>query len=219
MERSYICPHCGTKTAFSILPLVRADVKVFEEQTDNGETKFKVSDAIRCSFTVQKLRTEKDRFVSVCLNCEKFIYWEDGRIAYPMAKGIEPVKDMPEDAKEFFTEAQSIISLSPRAACALLRVCLELLVDHAGKNLPGFYKKMPLIEKINLLGVRPDVLDMLHACRAICNEFCHPGEINLKNEDTPEIAKDLSVLLNYLVDIWITPANLADRLKEIIKRR
>lgn len=140
-------------------------------------------------------------------------------MVYPIPRGMEAAEDMPEKAKEFFNEAQSIITLSPRAACALLRICLELLVNFAGEGKAGFNKKRPLIDRINMLGTSADILDLLHTCRVTGNEFSHPGEINLENEDTPEIAENLSLLINALVGIWISPAILAQKLKDKVGKK
>ena len=140
-------------------------------------------------------------------------------MVYPITRGMEAAEDMPEKAKEFFDEAQSIIALSPRAACALLRICLELLVNFAGEGKAGFNKKRPLIDRINMLGASADILELLHVCRVAGNEFSHPGEINLGNEDTPEIAENLSELINALVGIWISPAILARKLKDKVGKK
>ena len=131
-------------------------------------------------------------------------------MVYPIPRGMEAAEDMPEKAKEFFNEAQSIITL---------RICLELMVNFAGEGKTGFSTKRPLIEKINMLGASTDILDLLHACRIVGNEFSHPGEINLGNEDTPEIAHNLSQLINALVGIWISPAILARKLKDKVGKK
>lgn len=162
---------------------------------------------------VAEILPDSEAVITQCQSCEELIFWEYEEMVYPIPRGIEAAEDMPEKAKEFFDEAQSIIALSPRAACALLRICLELLVNFAGEDKPGFNKKRPLIERINTLGASADIVDLLHACRVAGNEFSHPGEINLGNEDTPEIARNLSALINALVGIWISPAILARKLK------
>ncbi len=168
---------------------------------------------------VAEVFPHKEAVISQCQACDGLIFWECEEMVYPIPRGMEAAEDMPEKAKEFFNEAQSIITLSPRAACALLRICLELLVNFAGEGKAGFNKKRPLIDRINMLGTSADILDLLHTCRVTGNEFSHPGEINLENEDTPEIAENLSLLINALVGIWISPAILARKLKDKVGKK
>ncbi len=181
--------------------------------------KVRRADAPLTIYDVAEVFPPEEVLTTQCKACERLIFWEHEEIAYPIPKGIEAAEDMPEKAKEFFDEAQSIIALSPRAACALLRICLELMVNFAGEGKTGFSKKRPLIEKINMLGASTDILDLLHACRIVGNKFSHPGEINLGNEDTPEIAHNLSQLINALVGIWISPAILARKLKDKVGKK
>lgn len=218
MSNSYKCPHCGAFTAFDPLPIIS---KVKPSITRNniyeriglgngyGDESVSVED-------VAEVFAPDEAFVTRCQACRQLVFWANREIAYPIPKGIEAAEDMPEKAKEFFDEAQSIIALSPRAACALLRICLELLVNFAGENKPGFNKNRPLIDRINMLGASADILELLHTCRVAGNEFSHPGEINLENEDTPEIAENISELINALVGIWISPAILAGKIKDRI---
>lgn len=175
--------------------------------------KVRHADAPLTIYDVAEVFPPEEVLTTQCKACERLIFWEHEEIAYPIPKGIEAAEDMPEKAKEFFDEAQSIIALSPRAACALLRICLELLVNFAGEGRAGFNKKRPLIDRINMLGASADILELLHVCRVAGNEFAHPGEINLENEDTLEIAENLSELINALVGIWISPAILAGKIK------
>lgn len=222
MERSYICPHCGARTSFVVYPVAIANGAMvgvdttYDTLTGTTNSKMTVLGNVTNPNGGPFIQYFSNRFVTSCLSCEKFSYWENGQIKYPLTKGILASKDMPPNAAEFFREAQDVISLSPRAACALLRICLEILVNYAGEDKQEFDKSKPLYDRINKLGVSSDILELLHACRVAGNEFSHPGVINLKNEDTPEIAHNLSELINALVGIWIAPTILAKKLKKQI---
>lgn len=56
----------------------------------------------------------KEDFICVtkCLGCARPVLWIENEIVWPTPKGILPVEEMPQDAKEIFKEAQSIINLS-----------------------------------------------------------------------------------------------------------
>ena len=130
MPESYKCPHCGTLTMF-VLKLVVSSYperretaplnNFYESQSDGLE--YRGNNGLFHFFHPKRV------FVTECCSCGNLVFWENGEIQYPVRNGIIPAEDMPEDAKEVFNEAQAIIALSPRAACALLRVCLERIVD------------------------------------------------------------------------------------------
>ena len=131
--------------------------------------------------------------ITKCIECSRPILWHKNRIVWPVPKGLPPQEKMPPEAKKFFKEAQEIIYISPRAACALLRVALELLVNHVGKlNDPdGFNEKSRLIDRINSLGLDSRTKELLHTCRVTGNEFEHPGVFYVEVKDTLLIAEVL----------------------------
>lgn len=191
---SYVCPHCGTKTFSDIHPV---------KSQETYETRFYGDDYL-C--------------ITECLSCKKPVLWYKEAIVWPLKQGILPVEEMPEDAKEIFQEAQNILSLSPRAACALLRISLELLVNYAGRleNPEGFKEKARLIDRIESLGASAHIKELLHVCRVIGNEYAHPGVINMEGSDNLEMAQILSRLINQLVEIWVKPYLDAQRAKELL---
>ena len=213
MERSYTCPHCGAKTAFSIFPVVdaiNADISIdtlIDTITGSKEVKFRVVGYPSIPGGGSCFKYHPHRFVTCCLSCGKFSYWDNGKIAFPIRTGILPSPDMPDNAAEVFREAQAIISLSPRAACALLRVCLEMIADWYGENqnVEGFDKSEMLYKKIHKIGISPAFQQIAKACRIAGNEHAHSGEIDLSGEDSYEIAEAMSRMINSLVNTWITP--------------
>ena len=213
MPSSYICPHCGTKTVFVVCPVVEGtNAKVcnepsFDTVTGKSFDNFRISGNVFNRSGGSDIHYHPDRFVTCCLSCEKFSYWENGRLAFPLRSGILPAPDMPEDAKEVFNEAQAIIGLSPRAACALLRVSLERIVDWYGENenVKGFKKSDKLYKKIETIGISQAFQRICNACRLAGNEHAHSGEIDLSGEDSFEIADAMSRMINSMVNTWITP--------------
>lgn len=168
--------------------------------------------------------SDKDQsgiYTSWCLHCEKATLWESQKIVYPLT-GIfpPPHEDLPEDIKEIYNEAGSIANTSPRAACALFRVAIEMLLNHIGKegNINGNIKK--LVKE----GLHPKFQKILDILRVTGNNAVHPGIIEF-DKKTP--IASFYEWINMVTDILITqPAeidriydNLPEKDREAIENR
>ena len=70
--------------------------------------------------------------VSLCAKCENATLWLDEKIIYPTARMGPPANsDLPDNVKEIYEEASAIARLSTRAACALLRLAIEMLLKRS----------------------------------------------------------------------------------------
>lgn len=170
---SFICPHCRAYTSMNWHSVNPAFM---------GNT-----------FPLEKIA------ISSCMNCRELSVWMNGKMIYPEASKIEPNKNMPTKAKKFFSEAQSIIGRSPRAASALLRLSLEEIVNSlngTGKN---------LVEKIDSLALPEDMMTLFNACRLYGNQASHPGVIDFNEPNSIEVAYNLSNLINVIVELKISP--------------
>ena len=144
--------------------------------------------------------------VAQCIDCKKFSVWIEQKMVYPSIRGIVPHEDMPEHARKLFNEAQDVIGKSPRSACALLRLCLEQLVDYlggSGKNLR---------ERIESLNLPPDLNEIFKACRIVGNQAVHPGIIEFNEPEGKELAFILSGFINLIVSFLISPRIQAQRI-------
>lgn len=141
--------------------------------------------------------------VSICTHCNNRTYWLKDKMIYPDESPVESVHpDLPEDCVKEYNEARSIFSRSPRAAAALLRLCVQKLMPHigeSGKNINNDIKS--LVNK----GLSPLVQKALDYCRVIGNNSVHPGEIVVN--DSPDIAQKLFAMINYTVEDRITRPN------------
>ena len=144
---------------------------------------------------------------SCCVHCEKWTYWYGDRMVVPAEAPVEPPhEDLPEDCIAEYTEAREIFARSPRAAAALVRLCIQKLMPHLGekgKNINDDIKG--LVAK----GLPVMVQQALDYCRVVGNNAVHPGEIDLN--DTPEVAHRLFEMTNFIVEDRITrPREVAE---------
>lgn len=118
----------------------------------------------------------------------------------PNASQAEPMHhDLPEDCQSDYEEARDIVGRSPRGAVALLRLCLEKLLKHLGQEGKSINDA---IKALVADGLSPLVQQALDICRVVGNNAVHPGELDIK--DTPEIAHQLFMMINYIVEDRIT---------------
>jgi hypothetical protein len=110
-----------------------------------------------------------------------------------------PSQDMPDDVKEDYNEARSVLSRSPRSSSALLRLAVQKLcidLGGTGKNLNEDIGT--LVKK----GLPLQVQQALDVLRVIGNNQVHPGILDVR--DDPETAAALFGLINMIVEVMIT---------------
>ena len=133
--------------------------------------------------------------VSLCAKCENATLWLDEKIIYPTARMGPPVNsDLPDNVKEIYEEASAIAGLSARAACALLRLAIEMLL----KDLGFLKEKRNINDSIGELvraGVDQRVQQLLDVVRVTGNNAVHAGTIDF-NDFT-----DVSILFNLINNI------------------
>lgn len=129
-----------------------------------------------------------------CVACGKFSLWVDGQRVWPARSGVKPSKHMPDDVRVPFEEAQSISNTSPWAACALLRICLERLVEHLGGEGKNLY------QRIESLDLAADEKPLWDAIRRIGNDAAHEGLFPYDGSVTVDVANVVSGFVNLLVE-------------------
>lgn len=151
-------------------------------------------------------------FISKCFSCNQISIWLHERLIYPKVDIKEkPNADMPEDIKRDFEEASSIVDLSPRGACALLRLVVQKLCLHLGGEGKNINDDIALLVKN---GLNEKIQKSLDIVRVIGNEAVHPGELDLK--DNVETAKTLFVIVNHIVDSQISQPIKIDLIYSIL---
>lgn len=213
---SYTCPHCGTKTVAQIHRVIETELEPFDvyKYVKNNPG---YADRNVTLEDVAKVYDPDFICITHCLDCGKPVLWREGGIVWPTPKGIAPVEEMPAAAKEFFEEAQSILYLSPRSACVLLRLSLEKICDEL-KVEPG-----NLFTRIEKLPLSPRLKQLFHICRKIGNEGAHGSvfDFSITNPEALELAQASSSFINRLTsEIFTTEKELAyyeGRIDEIKK--
>ena len=154
--------------------------------------------------------------VLLCPNCEQINFFEqrtfveesytigkneiqpvDTRRLYPLIDSIIPTPhvDLPDELRQDYMEALGVYPISPRAACALLRLLIQKLCKALGGKGEIINKDIAYLVSIGL----PDHLQQsLDVIRVVGNNAVHPGQINL--DDNPEIAENLFKLTNLIVE-------------------
>ncbi len=138
--------------------------------------------------------------MSECEHCDEASYWFRSRLIVPSDAPVPPAhEDLPEDCRQDYEEARDIVSRSPRAAAALLRLCIQKLLVHIGGDGKNINSDIGRLVKEGLPEVVQQALDY---CRVVGNNAVHPGEIDLN--DSSEITASLFEMINFIVQERIT---------------
>ncbi|PQO29097.1 hypothetical protein C5Y96_15180 [Blastopirellula marina] len=145
--------------------------------------------------------------VSFCFHCSEPAFWYNSNVIFPDISTAElPNGDLPDDIREDFDEARSILGRSPRGAAALLRLAIQKLCIHLGQ--PG----KNINDDIKALvanGLSPSVQMALDSVRVIGNDAVHPGTIDLR--DNRDTATTLFRLVNFVAAKMISePKEVSD---------
>ena len=136
--------------------------------------------------------------VSICVHCKNPTFWLDEKIIYPPMHSAPPANnDLPDSVKVVYDEASAIANQSPRAACALLRLAIEILLKELGET-DGIYEGIKnLVKK----GLDQRIQQSLDIVRVTGNKAVHPGEIIF--DDTTDV-HTLFQLINVIANTLIT---------------
>lgn len=140
-------------------------------------------------------------YLSDCFVCKKVAVWVGDRLRFPLvnAEVPEPNEDLPDDIRRDYAEAGEIVSASPRAAAALLRLAIEKLCAHLLESDDTINK---MIGELVKRGLNPMIQRALDVVRVIGNEAVHPGSIDLR--DDQQTAMQLFGLVNLIAEQMIT---------------
>lgn len=212
----FTCPHCGVTCVFESqkIPKLYKGAKTLRIHRGYDDH-FETAEPIDFFEFYEPL----EYLVKICTHCKKITLWENGEMVYPTGTAIQPSEYIPEAIANVFQEAQSITNLSPRAACALLRVCLEKLAVSAGGQ------GKDLVTKVESLGLSPRMKKLADACRITGNEAVHGDyfDLDIPKEEAIADARSLSRFINRLSEEFFgleaDAAEMIEKMNEAKKLR
>lgn len=150
-----------------------------------------------------------DEYVaSRCDHCSEFTLWHDKKIMFPRQISVEAVNDdASEEVKNLYNEAALILGDSPRAAAALLRLALQVLLGEIGGKGENINTDIAAIVKG---GADDQVQKALDILRIFGNSGSHPGKINIK--ENSELVKKMFGLINFVITKMISQRKEIDGL-------
>ena len=155
-----------------------------------------------------------------CYKCKKKSLWRKemhvdplvgavGFMIYPDTGNAPfPVEDMPEDVKADYMEAASIFSKSHRGGAALLRLALQKLLKHLGKEGKNINDDIRALAGDGFLPAK--VIQVADTLRITGNNAVHPG--TMSDEDFDDVAEKMFDLINFIVRKAITEPKELDEL-------
>ncbi|NAX48818.1 DUF4145 domain-containing protein [Photobacterium halotolerans] len=161
---------------------------------------------------------------SSCSRCDEDTIWKvtdfDSQktpktavILYPdHGESPQPEQDMPDAVKMDYMEAASILTKSPRAAAALLRLGLQRLCIHLGEKGKNIDEDIRELAKKNILP--PAVIRVADTVRIAGNNAVHPGKMS--DDDVDNIAGKMFFLLNFIVKKGISEPKEIEELYQMM---
>lgn len=135
---------------------------------------------------------------SICSHCGEPTLWLSEKIIYPPGQGFPPANsDLPDEMKDIYSEAGTIAQQSPRAAAALLRLAIEVLLQHLGEKGTINDGIKNLVKK----GLDPQIQQALDIVRVTGNNAVHPGQIVF--DDITDV-HPLFEMINIIAEALIT---------------
>jgi len=161
--------------------------------------------------------------LSQCEHCNKVAIWYDKNLVQPLKSSAPLAHELlPNYVKNHYEEASKVLSISPIASCALLRLTVEKIVDSLVPGSGNLNKKIGTLVKN---GLSEDIQKALDSVRVIGSNALHPLQMDL--QDDPKTAQVLFDLINIIVESTIAKKNkisdifkrLPDSQKDAIKKR
>jgi hypothetical protein len=145
---------------------------------------------------------------SVCRRCGESAWWVWDQMVFPVFSSSPLAHpDMPESVADDYKEARTVVSLSPRGACALLRLALQKLCVELGESGQNINDDIASLVKKGLL---PQIQQSLDVLRVIGNNAVHPGLLDLKDDTDTALA--LFGAMNVVVEQLISAPKHAEAL-------
>lgn len=193
--KSFTCPYC------------RAFAQQNWDHTEIGDNLYQDTKILKNREFKNVEQMEDSISLSTCQSCGKYHIWHKNVMIVPKISTINmPIDEMPEEVKSLYNEAKDVFLLSPKSACALLRLALQTLCNIILEKDLGLNEA---IKELVSKGLPIMVQQALDSIRVIGNNAVHPGEINV--DDNEDIAAALFLFLNLIVEkIIVEPQKIEE---------
>jgi Domain of unknown function (DUF4145) len=153
--------------------------------------------------------------LSNCTACDEVAIWVADKLVHPSVMAdLEVNPDIPDELKPDVEEAARIIDISPKAASALLRLCVQRIIMGVAE------KSASLNEAVGVLaekGLDSQIQRALAIVRVTGSGAVSPGQIY--SGDDRHTALTLFNLVNLITNAMITQPRLIGRLLENLPER
>jgi hypothetical protein len=187
-QTAFDCPHCGAFT---------------RQKWARGEARFAagaIAPEERSINSYAGTDVVESMWFAFCERCKAITIWYERQLIYPAtAGGSSPNPDLPDEIRNDYEEARSIVWRSPRGAAALLRLCIQKLCKHLGE---GGKKIDDDIASLVRKGLPIRVQQALDVVRVVGNNAVHPGHMDVK--DDRETVGILFELVNLITQVMIS---------------
>lgn len=143
-------------------------------------------------------------YLSYCQHCRKESIWYGVDLVYPNQTTAPPAhEDMPEKVREVYEEARQVFPHSIRAACTLLRLSMEYLMDELNVLTPTDSLGKRLKHLIDEGYLNSRILKALESIRVYGNDYVHNVR-EIQVVDDQETALQLFNMVNFIIGQTIT---------------
>lgn len=191
-DTAFICPHCGVHAQQE-----KYSCEVKKISDISGDNYILLTNPLKKIAPQHRTEITGKFECSMCMACGSITLWinsgYDKKLIFPTfpVEIQKPHEDMPEHIRKIYIEAAEISNQSPRSAAALLRLCLEILVNELG------IKGKDLNEKIGNAEWPDEIKKACDSVRLYGNNAIHPGMIEVS--DKMMTVTTLFKIINYFV--------------------
>lgn len=213
---AFNCPHCGVLAQqfwgrFFIEPCaspIGLQIAIGAASIGGNNHRKRSSELSSGPGSVRNVSSVSNLYSSKCGSCKNIAIWINDNIIHPSSGEAPPANpDMPDEIKDEYEEAASILNLSPRGSAALLRLALQKLCVVLGEPGENIFTDLVSLQKKGLSG---DLVKAMHTVRIVGNESVHPGQIDLRDDRTTAIG--IFRLINIIVQRLISDQKDIDKL-------
>lgn len=198
---AFYCPHCNVFAHQDWYHVKFGDRVVNNYGFSKIENYYEVADGVR-NYEAKDPNAREDNILAfcVCHSCTNYSLWAAHKLVHPHKSIVKPPSEyMPIDVKEIYQEASAVLSISPRASSALLRLALERLLPQVGAKKDNINNMIAqLVSERKIVKRTKEAMDSL---RIIGNDAVHASAVIFYNNgDEERVALTLFRLLNRIVN-------------------